>query len=49
MTLADSVGTLGVDLRTKVKRLGAKEKKWERKKKSEGEEVQSEISAYKKE
>ena len=26
MTLADSVETLGVDLRTRVKRLGAKEK-----------------------
>ena len=26
VTLADSVGTLGVDLRTRVKRLGAKEK-----------------------
>ena len=25
MTLADSVGTLGVDLRTRVKRLGTKE------------------------
>ena len=42
MTLADSVGTLGVDLRTRDKRLGAKEE-------SEGEEVQSEILAYKKE
>ena len=26
VTMADSVGTLGVDLRTRVKRLGAKEK-----------------------
>ena len=31
MSLADCVETLGVDLRTKVKRLGAKEKAWRKK------------------
>ena len=36
MTLADSVETLGVDLRTKVKRLGGKEK-------AKGEKVQGEV------
>ena len=38
VTMADSVEMLGVDLRTRVKKLGAKEK-------SEKEEVQSEILA----
>ena len=41
MTLADSVETLGVDLRTRVKRLGAKEK-------SKKEEVQGEVLTHKK-
>ena len=39
VTLADSVETFGVDLRTKVKKLGAKEEARRKK-------VQSEILAY---
>ena len=40
VTLADSVKTLGVDLRTRVKRLGAKEKARRKK-------VQCEVSNHK--
>ena len=42
VTLADSVETLGVDLRTRVKRLGAKEK-------ARRKEVQGEVLAHRKE
>ena len=42
VTLADSVETLGVDLRTRVKRLGAKEKNKE-------EEVQGEVLTFQEE
>ena len=42
MTLADRMETLGVDLRTRARRLGVKEK-------SEKEEVQGEVFTYKEE
>ena len=42
VTLADSVETLGVNLRTRVRRLGGKRK-------SEKEEVQCEVFTYKEE